>query len=122
MPNVMVALPNIGGALCSTPQSLARAHCSIAVQQGCKQDLSKRDRDESDRDIRFLVRDEIETKTFLISATRRDLARPRPRRFSRPSTFHIVRRQWMATFKLKLFIKNSTGQRRSLSLTHLHCN
>jgi len=23
MPNVMVALPNIGGALCSTPQSLA---------------------------------------------------------------------------------------------------
>jgi len=26
MPNVMVALPNIGGALCSTPQSLADAH------------------------------------------------------------------------------------------------
>jgi len=26
MPNVMVALPNIGGALCSTPQSLAAAH------------------------------------------------------------------------------------------------
>jgi len=25
MPNVMVALPNIGGALCSTPQSLANA-------------------------------------------------------------------------------------------------
>jgi len=24
--NVMVALPNIGGALCSTPQSLADAH------------------------------------------------------------------------------------------------
>jgi len=23
MPNVMVALPNTGGALCSTPQSLA---------------------------------------------------------------------------------------------------
>jgi len=23
MPNLMVALPNIGGALCSTPQSLA---------------------------------------------------------------------------------------------------
>jgi len=23
MPNVMAALPNIGGALCSTPQSLA---------------------------------------------------------------------------------------------------
>jgi len=33
MPNVMVALPNIGGAaLCSTPQSLARAHCSSVVQ------------------------------------------------------------------------------------------
>ena len=27
VPNVMVALPNIGGALCSTPQSLADAHC-----------------------------------------------------------------------------------------------
>ena len=26
MPNVMVALPNIGGALCSTTQSLADAH------------------------------------------------------------------------------------------------
>jgi len=26
MPNVMAALPNIGGALCSTPQSLADAH------------------------------------------------------------------------------------------------
>ena len=26
MPNVMVALPDIGGALCSTPQSLADAH------------------------------------------------------------------------------------------------
>jgi len=25
MPNVMVALPNTGGALCSTPQSLADA-------------------------------------------------------------------------------------------------
>jgi len=25
MPNVMVALPNIGGALCSTPQSLTGA-------------------------------------------------------------------------------------------------
>jgi len=24
--NLMVALPNIGGALCSTPQSLADAH------------------------------------------------------------------------------------------------
>ena len=26
MPNVMVAVPNAGGALCSTPQSLADAH------------------------------------------------------------------------------------------------
>jgi len=26
MPNVMVALPNIGGALCLTPQTLADAH------------------------------------------------------------------------------------------------
>jgi len=25
MPNLMAALPNIGGALCSTPQSLADA-------------------------------------------------------------------------------------------------
>jgi len=25
-PNVMAALPNIGGALCSTPQSLADIH------------------------------------------------------------------------------------------------
>jgi len=31
VPNVMVALPNIGGALCSTPQSLADAHCSAGV-------------------------------------------------------------------------------------------
>jgi len=26
MPNMMVALPNMGGAICSTPQSLADAH------------------------------------------------------------------------------------------------
>jgi len=26
MPNVLAALPNIGGALCSTPQNLANAH------------------------------------------------------------------------------------------------
>jgi len=32
MPNVMVAAPNIGGALCSTPQSLADAHYWSAVQ------------------------------------------------------------------------------------------
>jgi len=29
---VMAALPNTGGALCSTPQSLANAHYSSAVQ------------------------------------------------------------------------------------------
>jgi len=32
MANVMAALPNIGGALCSTPQSLADAHYQSAVQ------------------------------------------------------------------------------------------
>ena len=32
MPNVMAALPNIGGALCSTPQRLADAHYQSAVQ------------------------------------------------------------------------------------------
>jgi len=32
MPNVTVALPNIGGALCSTPQSVADAHYLTAVQ------------------------------------------------------------------------------------------
>jgi len=31
MPNVMAALSNIGGALCSTPQSLADAHYQSAV-------------------------------------------------------------------------------------------
>jgi len=32
LPNVMAALPNIGGALCSTPQSLADAFVSdIAI-------------------------------------------------------------------------------------------
>ena len=37
MPNVMVALPNIGGALYSMPQGLADAHycmpCSIAAKK-----------------------------------------------------------------------------------------
>jgi len=33
MPNVMVALPNIGGALCSTPQSLADAWPLLDVVQ-----------------------------------------------------------------------------------------
>jgi len=32
VPNVMAALLNIGGALCSTPQSLADAHYWSAVQ------------------------------------------------------------------------------------------
>ena len=32
MPNVMAALPNIGGALCLTPHSLADAHYQSAVQ------------------------------------------------------------------------------------------
>jgi len=32
MPNVMAALPNIGGALCSTPQSLADAQYWSVVQ------------------------------------------------------------------------------------------
>jgi len=32
MPNVMVALPNTGGAGCSTPQSLADAHYWNAMQ------------------------------------------------------------------------------------------
>jgi len=32
MPNVMAALPNKAGALCSMPQSLADAHYLTAVQ------------------------------------------------------------------------------------------
>ena len=32
MPNVMVALPNTDGALCSTPQSLADTNYQSAVQ------------------------------------------------------------------------------------------
>jgi len=32
MPNVMAALSNIGGALCSMPQSLADVHCWNTVQ------------------------------------------------------------------------------------------
>jgi len=32
MPNVMAALPNIGGALCSTPQSLSDAQYWSAVR------------------------------------------------------------------------------------------
>jgi len=33
MPNVMVTLSNIGGALCSTPQSLADAHYYTVSQK-----------------------------------------------------------------------------------------
>ena len=36
MPNVMVALPNIGGALCSTPQSLADAHYYMPSSNAAK--------------------------------------------------------------------------------------
>ena len=38
MPNVMVALPNIGGALCSTPQSLADAHYLTACSNAAKRE------------------------------------------------------------------------------------
>jgi len=46
MPNVMVALPNIGGALCSTPQSLADAHCGVPCSNAavaCEHHLTSRD-------------------------------------------------------------------------------
>jgi len=36
MPNVMAALPNVGGALCSTPQSLADAHYYMACSNAVK--------------------------------------------------------------------------------------
>ena len=36
MPNVMVDLPNIGGALCSTPQSLANAHYYMPCSNAAK--------------------------------------------------------------------------------------
>jgi len=36
MPNVMVALPNIGGALCSTSQSLADAHYYMPCSKAAK--------------------------------------------------------------------------------------
>jgi len=36
MPNVMVALPNIGGAVCSTPQSLADAHYKMPCSNAAK--------------------------------------------------------------------------------------
>ena len=36
MPNVMVALPNIGGALCSTPSSLADAYYYMPCSNAAK--------------------------------------------------------------------------------------
>ena len=93
--------PRVGSRMLSLDQyigCLSLAFC--CYQQGCKGDLSLRDRDETetfgfwsetrprlrpscnstrprrDRDVWFLPRDRD-----------RDLARPRPRRFSRPSTF-----------------------------------
>ena len=36
MPNVVVALPNTGGALCSTPQSLADAHYEMPCSNAAK--------------------------------------------------------------------------------------
>jgi len=36
MPNVMVALPNTGGALCSTPQRLADAHYYMPCSNAAK--------------------------------------------------------------------------------------
>jgi len=36
MPNVMVALPNIGGALCSTLQTLADAHYKMPGSKAAK--------------------------------------------------------------------------------------
>jgi len=36
MPNVMVALPNIGGALCSTSQSVADAHYYMPCSNAAK--------------------------------------------------------------------------------------
>jgi len=36
MPNAMVAMPNIGGALCSTPQSLADAHYYMPCSNAAK--------------------------------------------------------------------------------------
>ena len=36
MHNVMAALPNIGGVLCSTPQTLADTHCCSTLQYHCQ--------------------------------------------------------------------------------------
>jgi len=36
MPSLMVALPKIGGALCSTPQSMADAHYQMSCSNAAK--------------------------------------------------------------------------------------
>jgi len=36
MPNMMAALPNVGGALCSTPQSLADATTRVPCSNAAK--------------------------------------------------------------------------------------
>jgi len=36
MPNVMAALPNIGGALCSTPRSFVYAHYRVLCSNAAK--------------------------------------------------------------------------------------
>jgi len=60
--------------------------------QGCKQDLNLRD-----RDVWFLPRDETE----ILQGRDQDVLR-----LARPSTFSIVPKQRMATFKLKtIYIK-----------------
>jgi len=51
MPNVMAALPNIGSALRSMPQSLANAHYLTAGQQRC-QDAKPRRPASADRTAR----------------------------------------------------------------------
>jgi len=43
MPNVMAALPNIGGAFCSTSQSLADAHYLTAIVSDIAIFVLKRD-------------------------------------------------------------------------------
>jgi len=40
MPNVMAALPNTGGALCSAPQSLADGHYTVSRKNGADLFLS----------------------------------------------------------------------------------
>ena len=92
--------------------------------QGCKRDLSLRDRDETETfgfwsETRPRPRPSCNSTRprRLIFATRRDrdrdLARPRPRRFSRPSTCSIVPKQWMANLPL---LMSQTAQSLQLQL------